>query len=92
MALQPMSGEARLAHLPPTIDDKQPSLSSFPLPLQKPKFNSKDSAVRDCGCVTLTVHVVKDRTERVRTWPMDFWGARFYPAVEAEFPRHDRGG
>jgi hypothetical protein len=54
-------------------------------------FIRKDSDVRECGCVGLTVHVLKDRTERVRTWPMDFWGSRFFPAVEAEFSRHDGG-
>jgi hypothetical protein len=52
-------------------------------------FIRKDSDVRECGCVGLTLHVLKDRTERVRTWPMDFWGSRFFPAVEAEFSRHD---
>jgi len=32
---------------------------------------------------------MKDRTDKIRTWPMDFWGERFYPALEADFPRHD---
>lgn len=54
-------------------------------------FMKKDGAPRQCGCVNLTVHVLKDRTARVGTWPMDFWGERFYPAIQAEFDHHDLG-
>lgn len=44
--------------------------------------------VRDCGCVTLSVHTLKDRMGPARTWAMQFWGERFYPALEGEFHRH----
>jgi len=54
-------------------------------------FMRKRGSPRKCGCVDLTVHVLKDRTEVIRTWPMDFWGGRFYPALEAESQRHDYG-
>jgi hypothetical protein len=52
-------------------------------------FIKKEGNPRDCGCVSLTVHALKDRTARVRTWPMDFWGERFYPALEHESVNHD---
>jgi hypothetical protein len=45
-------------------------------------------AVRACGCVALTVHTLKDRTGPARTWQMQFWGERFYPALESEFCKH----
>ena len=45
-------------------------------------------AVRVCGCVELAVHTLKDRTGPARTWRMQFWGERFYPALESEFSRH----
>jgi hypothetical protein len=52
-------------------------------------YMKKDGEPRACGCVNLTLYVLKDRTAPVRSWPMDFWGARFYPASEAEFENHD---
>jgi hypothetical protein len=52
-------------------------------------YMKKEGAPRDCGCVSLTIHALKDRTDRIRTWPMDFWGERFYPAIESEFINHD---
>jgi hypothetical protein len=52
-------------------------------------FIKKEGSPRDCGCVSLTVHALKDRTARVRTWPMDFWGERFYPALADESVNHD---
>jgi hypothetical protein len=52
-------------------------------------FMQKDGSTRKCGCVNLTMHSLKDRTARLRTWPMDFWGERFYPATESEFINHD---
>ena len=45
--------------------------------------------VRECGCAPLEVITLKDRTGPPRRWPMQFWGKRFYPALEAEFHRHD---
>jgi replicative DNA helicase len=41
-----------------------------------------------CGCVPLAVHTLKDRTGPAHTWRMQFWGERFYPALESEFHRH----
>jgi hypothetical protein len=41
-----------------------------------------------CGCVDLAVHTLKDRTGPVRNWDMQFWGARFYPALEEEKDTH----
>lgn len=52
-------------------------------------FIRKEGSPRDCGCIRLTVHALKDRTDRVRTWPMDFWGERFYPVLAQEFVHHD---
>jgi hypothetical protein len=52
-------------------------------------YMKKERILRECGCVRLNIHVLKDRTEKLRTWPMDFWGQRFYPALETEFAHHD---
>ena len=52
-------------------------------------YMKREGMPRDCGCVRLTIHILKDRTDKLRTWPMDFWGARFYPALESEFAGHD---
>jgi hypothetical protein len=51
-------------------------------------YMKREGLPRECGCVRLTIHVLKDRTDKLRSWPMDFWGARFYPALEAEFAGH----
>jgi hypothetical protein len=45
--------------------------------------------VQDCGCAPLEVITLKDRTGPARRWPMQFWGKHFYPALEAEFHKHD---
>jgi hypothetical protein len=45
--------------------------------------------VDKCGCARLEVVTLKDRTGPARRWPMQFWGERFYPALEAEFHQHD---
>lgn len=42
-----------------------------------------------CGCVSLEVITLKDRSGPARRWPMQFWGERFYPALETEFHKHD---
>jgi len=41
-----------------------------------------------CGCVDLAVHTLKDRTGPVRNWDIQFWGERFYPALEEEKDSH----
>ena len=43
-----------------------------------------------CDCVDLMVHTLKDRTGPVRQFKMQFWGARFYPALESEKCLHDQ--
>jgi DnaB helicase-like protein len=48
--------------------------------------------VQNCGCVPLEVITLKDRTGPPRCWPMQFWGERFYPALENEFHKHDPMG
>ena len=50
---------------------------------------NRNGDVRECGCVSLEVITLKDRTGPARRWPMQFWGERFYPALEAEFHKHD---
>ncbi|MFZ5903169.1 MAG: DnaB-like helicase C-terminal domain-containing protein [Chloroflexota bacterium] len=45
--------------------------------------------VQKCDCVSLEVITLKDRTGPTRRWPMQFWGARFYPALESEFHKHE---
>jgi hypothetical protein len=44
--------------------------------------------VQDCGCVPLEVITLKDRTGPPRRFPMQFWGERFYPALQNEFHKH----
>jgi len=50
---------------------------------------NRSGGVRDCGCAPLEVLTLKDRTGPARCWPMQFWGERFYPALEAEFHKHE---
>jgi hypothetical protein len=50
---------------------------------------NRSGEVRDCGCALLEVITLKDRTGPARRWPMQFWGERFYPALEGEFHKHD---
>lgn len=42
------------------------------------------SEVLDCGCSRLVTHTFKDRTGTLRDFEFEFWGARFYPAVDGE--------
>jgi hypothetical protein len=42
-----------------------------------------------CSCVDLTVHSLKDRTGPVQQFRMQFWGERFYPALETEKYFHE---
>jgi hypothetical protein len=41
-----------------------------------------------CGCVDLAIHTLKDRTGPIRDWDIQFWGERFYPALEGERDSH----
>lgn len=50
---------------------------------------NRSGDVRECGCAPLEVLTLKDRTGPARRWPMQFWGERFYPALEAEFHKHE---
>src|SRR5512139_2856480 len=53
---------------------------------------TKDSQLaRECGCVDLLVHTLKDRTGPTRQFKMQFWGERFYPALEREKHFHGVG-
>jgi hypothetical protein len=46
---------------------------------------AKDSlSCLTCNCIDLIVHTLKDRTGPVRQFRMQFWGERFYPALETE--------
>jgi hypothetical protein len=49
---------------------------------------SRDGDPAKCGCLNLVVHTLKDRTGPTRTWKLQFWGERFYPALESEFDGH----
>jgi hypothetical protein len=51
----------------------------------------RQGEVRDCGCAPLEVITLKDRTGPPRRFAMQFWGERFYPALEEEFARHGEG-
>ena len=42
-----------------------------------------------CDCVDLMVHTLKDRTGPMRQFKMQFWGERFYPALENEKHLHN---
>jgi hypothetical protein len=48
----------------------------------------RKSEVGNCGCVPLEVITLKDRTGPPRRFPMQFWGKRFYPALDTEFHKH----
>jgi len=43
-----------------------------------------------CDCVDLMVHTLKDRIGPVRQFKMQFWGERFYPALESEKHLHEQ--
>jgi len=49
----------------------------------------RNGDVRGCGCAPLEVITLKDRTGPPHRFPMQFWGERFFPALEAEFHKHD---
>ncbi|MCZ2077463.1 MAG: hypothetical protein LC130_20985 [Bryobacterales bacterium] len=49
----------------------------------------RSGKVQSCDCVPLEVLTLKDRTGPTRRWPMQFWGVRFYPALESEFHLHE---
>jgi hypothetical protein len=48
----------------------------------------RSGEVHKCGCAPLEVITLKDRTGPPRRWSMQFWGERFYPALESEFHKH----
>ena len=51
-------------------------------------FVRRRGEVQACGCVSLEACTLKDRTAPPRHWPMQFWGAHFFPALSNEFHRH----
>ena len=50
---------------------------------------NRTGEVSECGCAPLEVLTLKDRTGPARRWSMQFWGERFYPALDAESHKHD---
>jgi len=48
----------------------------------------RSGQIQPCGCVPLEVITLKDRTGPPLHWRMQFWGERFYPALETEFHKH----
>lgn len=50
---------------------------------------NRSGDVRECGCAPLEVLTLKDRTGPARHWSIQFWGERFYPALENEFHMHE---
>jgi hypothetical protein len=52
-------------------------------------LSRRDSRPSECSCVDLTVHTLKDRTGPTRQFKMQFWGERFYPALETEKYFHE---
>lgn len=49
----------------------------------------REGKQRSCGCTRLVVKTIKDRSGPPRTWHLDFWGSRFYTALEDEFDLHE---
>ena len=54
-------------------------------------ISREDTHIGACGCVGLRVHTLKDRTGPIRQFEMQFWGERFYPALESERHFHNKG-
>ena len=48
----------------------------------------REGIMSDCGCVSLSVRTLKDRTGPATTWDMAFWGERFFPAFGEEMKAH----
>jgi hypothetical protein len=42
------------------------------------------TGLKACGCAQLCLHTLKDRTGPLGSRPFQFWGERFYPALEGE--------
>ena len=42
-----------------------------------------------CGCARIRAHVVKDRVGKMASFPITFWGGRYYPVVGES---HDEAG
>lgn len=49
----------------------------------------RNGEVRGCGCASLEVITIKDRTGPARRWNMEFWGKRFQPALDTEIRKYD---
>jgi len=50
---------------------------------------NRSGDVRECGCAPLEVLTLKDRTGPSRRWSIQFWGERFYPALDDELYKHE---
>ncbi len=74
-----------------TVDDLAALLGDERVPYEADRVVvvQRSGEVQSCGCVPLEVITLKDRTGPPTRWPMQFWGERFYPALQAEFHKHD---
>ena len=52
----------------------------------------QDGAKKECGCGNLIVNTLKDRTGPTRVWNLEFFGARFFVALNEEKHLHDFKG
>ena len=48
----------------------------------------RKEAPRACGCVAVEARTLKDRAGPERSIQMEFWGARFYPSLQAAAGEH----
>jgi hypothetical protein len=73
-----------------TVEDLSALLGDERVPYEADRVLAVQRAgdLLPCGCVPLEVVTLKDRTGPAGRWPMQFWGARFYPALPSEFGRH----
>lgn len=47
-------------------------------------FLGRDGPRRACGCAAVSVRTLKDRTGPERSFGIELWGERFYPALDGE--------
>lgn len=47
-------------------------------------YMTRNGVVQACGCVSLKIRTLKNRVGPLTTFPMQFWGERFYPAQNDE--------
>lgn len=47
-------------------------------------YMARSGEVQSCGCVLLEIRTLKNRVGPLTTFPIRFWGERFYPALDGE--------